>query len=390
VRRENFTKDALSKLSKNPSSRVTVYDTRVAGLALRVEPSGRKTFVWRRKGNRRVHFKRIGEFPSMSIEQARGKASEHNATLARWAADDFQGGAPFERSARDLTLDQVIEDYCLKRLQTHAKNPDRACKAVRWSRDKYLSGWKNRPLRSITRKQVRDLHNELGKKSGHVLANRTVTLLRTLFNWAIKSVEWKGENPATRIERFPETSRDRFLLADEAARLFTELRQEPSRDLQAFVILALFTGARRSDILSMRWRDLSFETNTWLIPNPKSATPYVVPLMPEAVEVLKNRERKSEWVFPGTGKTGHLTGFKHSWPALLKRAKVKEFRIHDLRRTLGSWMAMGGASLPVIGKALGHARSLQATSIYARLQTQSVRTAMEKATQLMLNAKPTE
>jgi integrase len=387
----NLTKRAIEGLpTPREGKRVAYHDTRVPGLGVMVQPNGNKIFFWFRKLRGRRTWKTLGEFPALTVENARDKAQEINASVARWRASDYVGPSPLERPHRDLTLNEVIEDYCVKRLGAHAKNPERACKGVRWSRDKYLSNWKNRPLGSITRKQVRDLHHELGKKSGHVTANRTITLLRTLFNWAIKAHEWKGENPATRLERFPETSRDRFLLADEATRLFTELRREPSRDLQTFVVLALFTGARMSDILSMRWRDLNFETNTWLIPNPKSKTPYVVPLLPEAIEALKIREQKSEWVFPGRGKTMHLTGFKHSWPALLKRAKVKQFRIHDLRRTMGSWMAMGGASLPVIGKALGHARSLGATSIYARLQTDAVRTAMETATRLMLNAKPTE
>jgi integrase len=394
----NFTKDYLAKVSPVASQRLTLHDTRVAGLILRVEPSGTKTFCWLRKADGRVRFKRIGSFPDMSIEQARGKASEHNASLARWSADDFSGTSPFEKRRADLTLNEVIEDYCERRLSNHAKNPTAACKRVRWSRDFYLQNWKTRRLSSITRKNILDLHASIGKKNGKVTANRIVTMLRTLYNWALNSCEWRGVNPASRIERFAERSRERYLLPDEAKRLFAALSLEPSKDLRAFVVIALFTGARRNDILSMRWADVNFETTSWTIPDPKSRTPYIVPLMPEVVEILNERRsdskltdskanlKESPYVFPGVGKTGHLTGFKHSWPELLKRAKLSQFRIHDLRRTLGSWMATAGESLPIIGKSLGHATSLGATSIYARIQNEAVRKAMERATQSLLTS----
>jgi integrase len=386
VHRFNFTKDGIAKLQP-AKQRTTHHDEKTAGLILRVEPSGAKTFCWLRKGDGRVHFKRIGAFAELSIENARTKAAEHNSNLGKWAADDFQGPSPFEKRRADLTINDVIEDYCTRRLETHSKNPAAACKRVRWSRDFYLTNWKNRTLKSISRKNIIDLHHSLGKKHGHVTANRIITLLRTLFNWALHSCEWLGQNPASRIERYAEKSRERFLLPDEAKRLLTALSTEPARDLQHFVVIALFTGARKSDILSMRWADVSLDDPAmWTIPDPKSRTPYIVPLLPEVVTILKERQRVEPWVFPGRGRTGHVTGFKHSWVALLKRAELKHFRIHDLRRTLGTWMASGGESLPIIGKALGHATSLGATSIYARVQNEAVRKAMERASQALLTA----
>ena len=135
--------------------------------------------------------------------------------------------------------------------------------------------------------------------------------------------------------------------------------------------MAIFTQARKMDILSARWRDISFEPPAWTIPNPKSKDPYVVPLLREVIKILKDRQRaakakteklleegkapaNTEWIFPSHGATGHLTGFKHSWPEFLKRAKIQDFRIHDLRRTLASWQANLGTSLHIIGKGLGH------------------------------------
>lgn len=387
MRRENFTKDLLNRIQPSPSKRITVYDAQVSGLLIRVQPTGAKTFCWLRKGDGQIRFKRIGEFPAMSIEQARGKASEHNATLARWAADDFAGPNPFEKPRAALTLKAVLEDYIERHVKATAKRPDLAAKGVRWQFDTYLSDWQSKRLDHITRKDVLALYAKLRRK-GLFTANRTMQLLRALYNWAIAEMAHHGDNSA-RIKLVSEKpyQRTRFLQPDEAARFLEVLNTEPSRDLQAFVIISLFTGARRSDVLGMRWKDVNFETTSWTIPDPKASIPYVVPLLPEVVTALKERERKGEWVFPGRGKTGHITGFKHSWPALLKRAKLKDFRIHDLRRTLGSWMAGSGVSLPIIGKALGH-QSLEATKIYARLQIGPVRQAAEQAAKALLNAKP--
>ena len=92
-----------------------------------------------------------------------------------------------------------------------------------------------------------------------------------------------------------------------------------------------------------------------------------------------------EWVFPSYGKTGHLVEPKKAWNRLLDRAEISDLRIHDLRRTLGSWQAATGASLPVIGKSLGH-KNQATTAIYARLDLDPVRQAVNTATAAMLAA----
>ena len=74
----------------------------------------------------------------------------------------------------------------------------------------------------------------------------------------------------------------------------------------------------------------------------------------------------NEWVFPSDGQSGHLNDPKKAWARLLKRAQIEDLRMHDLRRTFGSWQAALGANGYIIGKSLGH-KSQQSTAIYARL-----------------------
>ncbi len=137
----------------------------------------------------------------------------------------------------------------------------------------------------------------------------------------------------------------------------------------------------------MRWKEIDFDRAEWRIPDTKNRTPQLVPLVPEVIEILNRRQAgsTSDYVFSGSGKSGHLMEPKKGWQRILKAAKLTNLRIHDLRRTLGSWQARTGASLSVIGKSLNH-KSFQSTAIYARLDIDPVRESMNKATDAILIA----
>ncbi len=140
----------------------------------------------------------------------------------------------------------------------------------------------------------------------------------------------------------------------------------------------------------MRWEELDLSRNVWRIPDTKNGKPVTVPLVPFAISLLEDLRKansSSEWVFPSpTSATGHLVEPRKAWERILARSGIDNARIHDLRRTMGSWQAITGASMQVIGKSLGH-KSQQATAIYARLSLDPVRAAMEKATNAMLGVK---
>lgn len=139
----------------------------------------------------------------------------------------------------------------------------------------------------------------------------------------------------------------------------------------------------------MRWDCVSLDDNRWTIPNPKSSVPYAVPLTPEAVKILRARYEKriasKPWVFPSHSKSGHIEDLHGRWKELLKRAGIKNLRVHDLRRTQGSWQAAQGTSLLIIGKSLGHSTTA-ATEVYARLNLDPVRAAMTTANAAMAAA----
>jgi len=156
-------------------------------------------------------------------------------------------------------------------------------------------------------------------------------------------------------------------------------------------MISLLTGARKSNTLAMRWEDINFTAETWRIEETKNSDPQTIHLPKQAMEILTERKWKSEspWVFEGRGAKGHLADPKKAWGRILKDAGIDNLRIHDLRRTLGSYQAATGANGYIIGKSLGH-RSQQSTAIYARLNLDPVRDSVNKATDVMLGYMQTE
>jgi integrase len=131
----------------------------------------------------------------------------------------------------------------------------------------------------------------------------------------------------------------------------------------------------------MRWDQIDFDLHLWHIPITKNKESQTLPLTELAMRLLEDRHERresDEWVFPSNSVTGHVVEPKAGWRKFLDRTGLKDLRMHDLRRTLGSYMAMNNQSLQIIGKALGH-KSTTATQIYSRLASDPIKQAMEVA-----------
>ncbi len=376
--RLNFTKAALSKApAAKKGSRDYYYDEREAGLILAVTAAGSKSFYLYKRIEGRPERLLLGKFPDMTVEQARKAAAKAKGGIASGANPQKE-----KKAVRDeMTFGALFAEYMDKYSKVHKKS---------WKYDerevnKYLSHWFRRKISSIDRSEVERLHAKIGKDNGLYQANRLLERIRSIFNKAIEW-GWKGVNPAVGIKKFREQSRDRFLQPDELPRFFEALANEPNEVARDFFMISLLTGARKSNTLAMMWKDINFTSATWRIEETKNADPLTVHLPQQAVELLIERKLKSDspYVFEGSGKSGHLADPKKAWRRILKEAGIKDLRIHDLRRTLGSYQAATGANGYIIGKSLGH-RSQQSTAIYARLNLDPVRESVDKATELMFS-----
>lgn len=357
----------------------TYRDTRQKGLILIVSNGGAKTFYFYGKINGRPERVRLGTFPAMSVEKAREAAA-----ATRLKIDGGQNPQHERQTIRkEITFKEIFDQYLERYSKRHKKT---------WQNDeiainRFLSGWLSRKLSSITNHDVRKIHEHITDNNGPYQANRVYEVIRSIFNKAIEW-GWSGVNPAVGIQKNREKSRDRFLHPDEMPRFLESVRKEDNTTARDYIFLSLLTGARKTNVLTMRWDHISLERAEWRIPETKNGEPLVIPLSEEAIKILLGRRKvnpNSQWVFPGKGKNGHLLDPKKAWGRILARAKIEDLRIHDLRRTLGSWQAANGATSFIIGKSLGH-KSHQATAIYARLNLDPVRHSVQAATKAMFSA----
>ncbi len=371
------------------------------GLTLRVTSAGKRSFyvLARMRGGKMIRQK-IGDFPSITPEQAKIRALDLLAKIS--AGEDPTEERRVLRGSETLLI--VFEQFLKnRRSKRGAQLSQRTQADYRDVFTRHCSSIANKRLLEISSDDISRIYHNVGKRSG-AGANKTRAMLSSVFAWAVKSKK-VGVNPVTFVGKaFVEESRDRFMGSDELRRFFAALNTISS-DLRDFFLICLFTGVRRSNVQAMAWSDIDVEGAIWRISNTKNGTPQNVTLSPECLVVLRGLEKRvinrlpndlvkigddakaqrSSYVFPGTGKTGHLVEPKKSWATLLKNAELHDLRIHDLRRTLGSWQAMTGASLSIIGKSLNQ-KSIEATKIYARLSLEPVRQSVQTATDAMLSA----
>ena len=375
-----FTVRRLRTLPAPTQGRVYHYDKSTSGLCLCVTASGTKTFYIYRRISGKPTRVRLGRFPDVSLEAARQAAVELAGEVAKG-----RDPAAERRAKREAPTLGELFDYWLT---THAKLHKKTWRDDIRIFDKYLAKWRSRRLSTITKARVRAWHAAVGGDRGRYQANRALALLSAVWGKA-DDLGHSGSNPCRGVRRFKEQSRERFLQPAEMRAFFAALMEEEPvwRD---FFLIALFTGARRSNVAAMAWADVDLTAGVWYLAGgeTKGGEPLAIVLPPPAIEILRSRiesRADSPWVFPGRTATGHVAHPRVPWGRVLKRSGIRDLRIHDLRRSLGSWQAAAGASLPVIGRSLGH-RNQQTTQVYARLQLDPVRESVNRATAAMLAA----
>lgn len=423
----NFTKKVLGDLPAPPKGkRHSFKDEKVKGLIIRVTANGQKTFQLYQKHQGRPLRVTLGTFPDMSIENARKEATKAKGALAGGTNPNVEKN----RLRQEITLKELFDLY----MERYSKVEKKSWEYDEREINKFLSQWFNRKISDISKYEIKSLHLKMRENNGLYQANRMLERIRSMYNKAIEW-GWDGVNPTQGIKKFKEQSRDRYVQPNEMPLLLQALEAEHNEVARDYVYISLFTGARKTNVLEMKWEQIDWHNKTWRIPDTKSGEPVVIPLSAKAEELLEKRLKSSNanpWVFPSdTSKAGHLADPRKAWirikqwstigfwsqeekaaklvegirsslssdydigtlfKAIEKEAKDKgillptglmDIRLHDIRRTFGSYQAIAGASLQIIGKSLGH-KSQQATQIYARLHNDPVRASIDKAMDEML------
>jgi len=371
--RLKLTELRIANLAKPQAGVAYIYDTVTPSLAIRITSAGARSFVIVKKINGKTQRITLGRYPGLRLDDARQAARAIAGEMAR--GDDPVALRRAAR-ARKIKLADLWPSYL-----SHLKQRNRT-----WQRDEQR--WKaeigpalgNKALAEITRGECQALVDRIGADRP-IAANRIASLLSALLNFAVRS-DRLAVNPARGLIRFQETSRSRVLKSDELEILLGALEAEGEPWAGVFLML-LFTGARRGSVVSMRWEDIDLGAAIWTIPaqvaKNKTATP--IPLTEPALNLLRqqlDRSAGEPWVFPSPIGEGHLVGLPKAWARVLRRASLKNLRIHDIRRSVGTAMARTGASPHVIATGLGH-RSVASARAYVRLAGEDARQALGDA-----------
>ncbi len=365
-----FTKDVLHKIEV-PKEKQNVYkDTKEKGLILIVSYGGSKTFYLGKTIGKKYPRIKIGRFPDLSITAARVKAAELKNQIAK-------GINPMEEKAKlsnELTFKELFDKY----INNYAKHNNKRWQYCVATINRQAKDFYPMKISTIQKSDIQKTFNDI-TKAGKYSANRFLEMLSPVFN---KGIEWEllQINPVSGIKKHKERSRDRYITREELPRFFQALNQEKNQIMKDFILIALFTGVRKDNVLTMCWEHISFVDKKWYIPDTKNGEPYTVTLADAVIKILEERKRQSnnEWVFPSdASKTGHLQEPRKALKRICQRAEIRDLRIHDLRRTHGSWMAMSGANQYIISKALNH-KNPGSTAVYARVNLDPVREFVEK------------
>ncbi len=288
----NFTVSSLESLPLPEKGLVTYKDIRQPALSLYITSTGVKTFFVRKRIKGRDERLIIGRFPTIKIEQARAKAAVFAGIIAE-RKDPMQ---ELKKERLDqLTFGEHFHDY----MERYSKLHKRSWKYDQDQINRHVSHWFKRRLSDITKDDVARLHEKIGRDSGKVQANAIVRRLSAIFNKALHW-GWDGFNPTLGVQRFKEFSRDRFIQPSEMPCLMQAISQEENETLKDYILMLLFTGVRKTNLITMKWEQIVWDRHEWKIPQTKNGEPLTLPLVPPALEILQNRKirSKSAWVFP--------------------------------------------------------------------------------------------
>ena len=386
VSRERLSDALVKRLPLPASGNVITWDADVAGFGCRVTTAGARSYIFnyrvRGSGQQRRHT--IGAISDWTAGSARSEARRLRRLVDSGA--DPRGDQEEQRDAP--TMVELFERF--KREVLPRKRPSTA-KDYRGMIELHLKPFfgASTKVGDVEYTDVDKLHRKVTATGSTYVANRCIALLSRMLSLAIKW-QMRTTNPCKGIERNPETKRKRYLSGDELKRLTTALAKHSDKQFKNIIVLLVLTGARRGEVLGMRWDALTLakDKGVWSKPGSttKQATDHIVPLSAAVLQVLKSIKRKGEFVFPSDGKTGHVVEIKKGWASLCKTAKISGLRIHDLRHSFASQLASSGASLPLIGALLGHSNPTT-TARYAHLFDDPQRAAVEKIGAIVGKAK---
>lgn len=325
-----FTKRAIDALSHPETGQILYRDEMLRGFGLRVGSHSKVYFAEGQVQNRTRRVT-IGRADVISVDAARKRALGILSNMAM----GVDPSAEKRRVAQEsLTLGQAFDRFFTTRTTIATSTRESYQRTV----DLYLKDWRRKAVTSISRQMILKRHQRIAKANGEVTANNVMRHFRSVYNVTAAAHDEFPPNPVNILTQarawYPERRRRGAVVAHDLPAWWAAVMEEPdySRD---FLLIALFTGMRRNEIASLRWEHINLDERALHIPRTKNGDPLDLPLSDYLVDLLQERRVKagaSPWVFPSTGRKGHIVETKKFTARVTERSGVK-FTLHDLRRT---------------------------------------------------------
>ena len=328
------------------------WDADITGLAVKVTPKGKKTFmVQYRPGGRGSPTRKIfiGPFGEVTLHKARTEAKRIFGLRA-----EGRDPALERQQAKQRAISNKFADIAADFLAKHASQNRTVDETARILKRDVLPKWGKRSIHEIGKRDVNDLLDVVVARGSHVMANRTLANLRKLFNWCVS----RGIITASPCEGISaphrEKARDRVLSDDELIAIFNTAKQMGGA-FGAIIQMLVLTAQRRNEVSEMTWNELDLNNDIWTIPGSrtKNEKPHFVHLSEQASAVLSSVLNVGAFTFTSNGKTP-FSGFSKAKKRLDELSGVTDWRLHDIRRTVTSGMAQLGIAPHVADKILNH------------------------------------
>ncbi len=293
---------------------------------------------------------------------------------------------------KERTFGELIDRYIEKELPKTPKSLAKQSKQLLWWKKQlgsYFLCHISPSMLAGLRDQLLDEKTVRGGLRSPSTVNRYLAALSQALTIAVKEWAWIKENPILKISRPREAkARDKYLEKDGIVRLLNECRKSKSPYLYTIVMFDLATGARRGEILNLKWEDVDFIRSTATFHETKNGETRTVPLSHTVLECLKEeRQRRlmvSSYIFPNTNGQ-QPADIRTAWENAIEKANLQGIRFHDLRHTTASHLAMNGASTLEIAAVLGH-KTLSMVKRYSHLSLSATAQALKRMNDEILGA----
>lgn len=376
----NLTKRTIDAIAPVETGQILYRDSSLSGFGLRVGTQSKVFFAEGQVARRTVRVT-IGKYGPVTPEAARKRALK---LLGEMAEGRNPNGERRAKNAAAMSVREAFDDF-FERRPLAPSSTDNYKRSI----DIYLKDWANKPIGEISRRMVLDRHRKIGEENGLVTANNIMRHLRSIYNFTSAAHGELPSNPVSILTQArawnTERRRRSVVPAHGLPRWWRAVHQEEDY-VRDFLLIALFTGMRRSEVARLRWEFIDLEGRTLTVPTTKNGDPLELPLSDFLFDLLlarRDEDPEEEWVFPGRGETGHMVETKKFYARVTKTSGIR-FTLHDLRRTFVTIAESLDIPHYALKRLLNHRTDSDVTGGYIVIDVERLRAPVERVAQRIL------